>query len=581
MTLVSKAPAVLVASLTPTVIPAIRGSVGFSACLAEVRNGAWGLTGGTDNYGHPVSDISQATAITYELCSVACGSAQEPFQWNLFSQRFSAWLMPYLALASQLPFGASGVDNLVSVLLTVGSPTLAAYSLALTVLNGHWITRRFSGISYPNAKNAVKILSDLQQSSLEVNTKGSLLASLVVLHKNDEFWEELSVWLNYGHTWSISAVASILWVVIAYVFPVVDSFTEASTFLTPNENGLAVVSIFLWLLPIVVGWLQISPECDAERVHQAMEKANKIAYVASLDGDPILASELSNKRAICLRKDAGEIRRDEQRTPPIYNYARFFPWTSAAEHVYCAFREASERSHSHQPVSGNRWLSEKEDRNMKVHHLNHRGSLAQVTTYLNLTPAEIFPHPRSRWGSGVVSRFLLAAFVALCLTWGTTGAAMAITYYTPTKGLTCRLGSYLIYGILSALVWMMMVISSVLAHYSTFAVSFKNRYMHTKSTRLAGGLSIILRRLGKILATINVIWIVLACLFQFGGFFDSCWCDSSVFYLGAKSAYNVVDISPDDVAALNVPWIAAVLASGCAMFFMGFVNVMINPVLPD
>jgi hypothetical protein len=54
---------------------------------------------------------------------------------------------------------------------------------------------------------------------------------------------------------------------------------------------------------------------------------------------------------------------------------------------------------------------------------------------------------------------------------------------------------------------MMMVTSSVLAHYYTFSVSVKNRYVHTKSTWLAGVLSIILRRLGKILATINAIWI--------------------------------------------------------------------------
>jgi hypothetical protein len=54
------------------------------------------------------------------------------------------------------------------MLLTVGSPTLAAYSLALTVLNGFWIARRFSFVGYPNARNAVKILSSLQQSSLEV-----------------------------------------------------------------------------------------------------------------------------------------------------------------------------------------------------------------------------------------------------------------------------------------------------------------------------------------------------------------------------------------------------------------------------
>ncbi|KAJ7279151.1 hypothetical protein C8J57DRAFT_1434228 [Mycena rebaudengoi] len=460
---------------------AVRGSVNLAACLAEVRNGTWGLTGGTDNHGHPVFDSHRRPhylRVLQRRMWVCPGT----LQWNLFSQRFCAWLLPYLALVSQLPFGASKIDNLMSVLLTVGSPTLAAYSLALTVLNGRWITRRFSGISYPNAKNAVKILSNLQQSSLEVNTNGSLLASLVVLHKNDGFWEELIGWVNYGNTWSISAVASILWVVIAYACPVVDSFTGLHL-IDANDNGLAVGSIFLWLLPIVVGWLQIGSECDAERVHQAMEKANKIAYVASLDGDPVLVSELSNKRAMYLRKGAGEIRRDERRTPPIYNYARFFPWTFAVEHVYYAFREASERSHN------------------------------------------IFPHPRSRWGSGIVSRFLLAAFVALCLTWGTTA-------------------------------------------YRSERVS-----LQVASTRLAGGLSIILRRLGKILATINVIWIVLACLFQFGGFFDSCWCDSSVFYLGAKSAYNVVDISPDDAASLNVPWIAAALASGCAMFFIGFVNV--------
>ncbi|KAJ7248228.1 hypothetical protein B0H12DRAFT_1123689 [Mycena haematopus] len=564
------------------IIPVVLGSVNFETCLAEVQSGQWGQTGGTDNHGRPVADISKATAITYELCIVACGSGQGPFQWNIFSQQFSAWLLPYLALISQLPFGARArLDNVVSMLLTVGSPTLAAYSLALTVLNGHWIAQRFSGISYPNVKNAVKILSSLQQSPLQVNTEDSLLASLVVLHANDEFWEELTEWLNYVHTWSISAVASILWVIIAYVFTVVDSFTGVVSFSTLNANGQAVGSIFLWLLPIVVGWLQISPKCDADRVHQAMDKANKIAYVATLEGEPTLASDKSNKRAIYLRKGAGEIHRDEQSTPPIYNYARFLPWTLAVEHVYYAFREASERSNSHQPVNSDiSW--EKGDKNTRIHHMNRRGSQAQVTAYVKLEPAEIFPRPRSRWGSGVVSRFLLAAVAALCLTWGTTGAAIIVAFFTPTKGLACRSGSYLIYGINSTLVWILLVTSSVLAHYSTFTVAVKGRYMHTRATRFAGVLSIILRRLGKVLASINAVWVVLACLFQFSSFFDRCWCDSSVFYLGPKKAYNVIDVGPADVDALNAPWYGGVaLASGCALLFMGFVNVLINPPLPD
>jgi hypothetical protein len=66
------------------------------------------------------------------------------------------------------------------------------------------------------------------------------------------------------------------------------------------------------------------------------------------------------------------------------------------------------------------------------------------------------------------------------------------------SGLACRSGSYLIYGINSTLVWIMMVTSSVLAHYSTFTLSVKGRYLHTRSTRLAGILSIFLRRLGKV-----------------------------------------------------------------------------------
>ncbi|KAJ6551672.1 hypothetical protein B0H19DRAFT_1264320 [Mycena capillaripes] len=557
------------------------GSVNFNTCLAKIQNKDWGLLGGMDNTGRPISNISQATAISYDLCVEACGSGSEPFVWNIFSQQFSAWLLPYLALVSQLPFGANHrLDNLVSMLLTVGSPTLAAYSLALTVLNGHWIARRFSHLSYPNVRNAVKILSSLQQSALQVNADDSLLASLVVLHANDDFWEELVVWLNYVHTWSISAVASILWVVIAYVFTVVDSFSGVVTSSTLNANGQAVGSIFLWLLPIVVGWLQISPKCDSERVHQAMERANKIAYVATPDGEPTFAYNVSSKRAISLRKGVGDIHSDEQITAPIFNYARFLPWTLAVEDVYYAFREASERSDSHQPVdSGSGW--EKGDKNTRIHHHNRRGSLAQVTAYVRLVPLTTYAKPRSRWGSGVLSRFLLAAFLALALTWGTTGAAILVAFFTPTKGLACRSGSYLIYGVNSTLVWILLVTSSGLAHYSTFTVSFKGRYMHTKATRMAGVFSIILRRVGKVLASLNAVWILLACLFQFSSFFDRCWCNSSVFYLG-KNAYNVIDVKPEDVAALNAPWIGGVaLASGCAVLFMGFVNLLIHPALPD
>lgn len=93
------------------------------------------------------------------------------------------------------------------MLLTLGSPTLAAYSLSLTVLNEHWIAERFSHLNYPNVKNAIKILSSLQQSALQVDTDDTLLASLIILPENDEWWEELADGLNYVYTWFVARLA--------------------------------------------------------------------------------------------------------------------------------------------------------------------------------------------------------------------------------------------------------------------------------------------------------------------------------------------------------------------------------------
>jgi hypothetical protein len=146
------------------------------------------LVGKTDNHGNPLdSSTANVTAITYDLCVEQCGAGQEPFQWTVFSQQFSSWLLPWLALVSQLPFGANDkCVNLESMLLTLGSPTLAAYSLSLTALNGRWIAQLFSNYRYPNVKNAVRILSSLQQSPLRVDTDDALLASLIMLPQNDE-----------------------------------------------------------------------------------------------------------------------------------------------------------------------------------------------------------------------------------------------------------------------------------------------------------------------------------------------------------------------------------------------------------
>jgi hypothetical protein len=407
--------------------------ISFESCLQEVQNGTWGLVGGTDNTGHPVLDISMATGITYNHCLRGCGDASEPFVWSKFSQDFASWLLPWLALVSQLPFGANDkLDNLVTVLLTVGSPVLAGYSLALNALNGRWIARRFGAYDYPNVRYAVQILSSLQQSPLTVTTTNSLLASLVVLPENDEWWRELAIWLNYTHTWSVSAVSSIAWVIIAYVFMLVNSFMDNPT-AKSEVTGLVVGSLWIWLLPIVIGWLQISPKCDSLRVRQAIERANKIAYVATSSGVPQLASGVSRQHAIhaiSLPSSYELWRCDERSTAPIYNYSRFLPWTQAVEEVCQVYRVASDRAHRH--------CSVKSDADCKTSEKfpapeNRMGTLAEVDAYC-LSVGEPVAAPRSPWGHAVWSRLILASLFALFLQWGTVGAAIAIAWRRPTLG---------------------------------------------------------------------------------------------------------------------------------------------------
>jgi hypothetical protein len=555
------------------------------------------INGKTDNHGNLLPpSISNATAITYDLCVSQCGAGQEPFQWTVFSQQFSSWLLPWLALVSQLPFGANDNDNLESMLLTMGSPTLAAYSLALTVLNGRWIAQLFSNYRYPNVKNAVRILSGLQQSPLRVDTDDVLLASLIMLPQNDEWWAELVVWLEYTHTWSISAATSIAWVIIAYIFTIIDYFSQGVQDAL-NSNGGSIGSLWLWLLPVVVGWLQLSPKCDSNRLHQAVDRANSIAYVANQTSQPIKAENISRKRAIYIaRSELDEARLDERSTPPIYNYARFLPWVQAVVVVSDAFGIISERDHHHDPVvPGTEWW----DRNSEG-----AGALTalQVQNYSLPRPGSVYHHPmhKCRLDSSVISRMFIASALALTLQWGATVSAVIIIWFKPPigghynfyyhlsgaepfitlLGLGCRSASYITYGALSTLVWMMLLTSSILTYYSTNTPthSFQEHFILALQARVARWLSIFLRRLGKLIAGLNGVWIVAIGLLQFSSFYDRCYCNSGVMGLG-KHAYDV--ISPVDVGSMRTTWIGGFfLAAGAAMIFAGFVTLFIDPPLP-
>jgi hypothetical protein len=119
------------------------------------------------------------------------------------------------------------------------------------------------------------------------------------------------------------------------------------------------------------------------------------------------------------------------------------------------------------------------------------------------------------------------------------------------------------------------MISSFLSYYST------TTRPTTASTWIVGQLSIFLRRLGKVIASFNAVWIVVTCLFQFSNFYNRCYCNSSVFQWGEK-AFDVILLNPSDVSGMKGAWIgAAFLAAGSATMCVVFVNLLIDPQLPE
>jgi hypothetical protein len=403
--------------------------VNWTRCFIDITanaNVTNNLVGLLDGNGDPVSNVADATAISYSLCTSFCGTGRD-FYVSLFAQDFSSWLLPYLALISQLPFGAQyRLDNLMSAILTIGSPALAGYSLFITLLNSRWINRRFSqSVDYPNSRSTVSIISSLQQSPLTLHSDLATFASLVVLPENDSWWQYFSELVDYTHTWSIASATSIAWVVVAYILSVVNS--PSDVFVNAQAGAEATSSIWLWLIPIVMGWLQLSPKCDFNRLQAAYERADRHARAGMADR-PIATPPASVQRALTITaQEEDVVSPDELLTPPVFNYSRSLQWACTAEDVFLMYKAASEKARSRIPINAESEWVESDDLK-SIHPHNRRGSPQEIAAYCGQPDRA----RRSHWAPGVFTRMLIASCASLALQWGTVGGAFIVEWFTPT-----------------------------------------------------------------------------------------------------------------------------------------------------
>ena len=459
------------------------------------------------------------------------------------------------------------------VALTVGSPTLAAFSLALTALNTRWAYRRFSTINYPNSRNAAQALVYLQQVPLHITTRPELLASLIVLPKNDEWWECLVDRLEQTHTWTIAAATSIIWVIIAFVFTVVDSFKNLGK--NNNSTGQGVGSLWLWLIPIVVGWLWI-PVCSYNKLKAAIDKANDLAFVATDVGDPRRVYDDSHDQAIKMSESTEVATRDAVRTAPVFNYARIWEWWRTVEMIARAFEHAGVNAGNHVPVHGgpDQWVLPR-DKHLTVPPENRTGAVGEVRSYCGFS--DLGEVPEQPVPSGVWGRIFIATVFALGLQWGITGSAVITMVFTPTTGLGCRSGTYILYGAVSTMIWLALLLSSYLAH---CAVMWCDGVPESgfNSANLAKGFATLLRRLSIFAAGCNALGIILACVFQFSNFYSTCYCNSSVLGRGSKAAYSIIAAGNFGYDQMKGGWIGGVvLAGGCVFVFLFSLHLILEP----
>jgi len=175
--------------------------------------------------------------------------------------------------------------------MNIGSPALAAYSLVLTSLNTRSVYRRASRVSHGNKAAVAAALISLQQTPLELTGDERLFASIPI---NDWWRQEIGDRLSRRGTWSLATTKSVVWVVIIFLFALIDSFVSLD-FVNNSHEGHAICILWSWLLCLVIGWLWV-PTFTRSKLWSAPRFVNqrsvkkvttKVRRATATDGPPI------------------------------------------------------------------------------------------------------------------------------------------------------------------------------------------------------------------------------------------------------------------------------------------------------
>lgn len=203
------------------------GNFNYATCKSEVLNGTFGFDGTVDRNGQPLKteNFSLVEGYMYPFCLQNCGSGAQFTDYNDFWNQATLWFLPWFLLVSQIPcFTKDKLNDCLVMILSVGSPTTALYSLFLTSLDERWLKVSCNAVRKADPREEVdkmlkhisQVLNSLHQFPLEVEEVG-LVACTLALEQNRYWWRKLGKWfVGRQRRMEASAYAQLVLVIVLY-----------------------------------------------------------------------------------------------------------------------------------------------------------------------------------------------------------------------------------------------------------------------------------------------------------------------------------------------------------------------------
>ena len=467
-------------------------------------------------------------------------------------------------------------------------------------------------VKYPNSKRIAAVLSAFHHVPIRISHQPPFLHSLIVLQKNDTFWDLLFKAAKKTRRWSIPLGMSFVLVIFAAILTVLDSLFSPR----PGDIGYSIAATWAFLLPLVIGWLRVGCEPEPNHLRDFLDAANKKARVATARRDK--HAKNSSTIEFMEADSVDPARTDELKTVPLFNYSRAFVSPLTSELILRLAKNAAANAKQKIPV-GNlagrgppAWVEDEDDEGedededededekstISVPNQNRIGTDVEVTVYCTMILPQFNPNPNSvppfgihpsemtssarpfllhdhyqnpsRWATGIWKRVVISAALALGLQWGTVGAAVLIHYLAPPVGFGCRALSFLLYGVAGTVSFFFFLASSILAHMSRPPQGWEQGYDGNPwSRRCQEAGAVFCRWLGRCIAILSAVGVLLVCFFQITGAFNNCFCTSTTFDKGRGS---VVFISVNYVIGSNVlrVWMGGLAIAVSTAVLFGF-----------